>query len=151
MSDLAAFVAATIESKVVKDLKEENDKLQAENDRLHTEIKKTRTSALQSAKRGGCIDITGEAGSPVYAHGLLHTAEEDDPMEEGVREYELNLTNNTEVMCQVSKLLDAEMRVNGIKVSTVGEFNSIDSPSGVGDTEYLKRGVAHIGRALCWD
>ena len=52
MSDLAAFVAATIESRVVADLK-------TENDQLRTEIDKTRTSALQSARRGGCVEITG--------------------------------------------------------------------------------------------
>ena len=74
MSDLAAFVAATIESKVVKDLKEENDTLQAENDTLRAEINKTRASALQSAKRGGCIEIKGQGGSPVYAHVLLPSA-----------------------------------------------------------------------------
>ena len=143
MSDLAAFVAATIESKVVEDLKDENDTLRAE-------ISKTRASALQSAKRGGCIEITGEGGSPMYAHGLLHTAEEDDPMQEGVREYELKFTSNTQAMCQISKVLDAEIRVNGIKVSTVGECNSVDSPSGVGDTEQCLIYIFETGCGTHW-
>ena len=52
---------------------------------------KTRASTLRSAKRGGCIEITGQGGSPVYAHGLLHTAEEGDSMEEGVRENTMSI------------------------------------------------------------
>ena len=82
MSDLAAFVAATIESKVVEDLKEENDT-------LREEISRTRASALQSAKKGGCFEVTGKAGSPVYAHGLLHRCENNGPLNEGVSIYNL--------------------------------------------------------------
>jgi len=150
MSDLAAFVAATIESKVVRDLKEENDTLQAENDTLRAEISKTRASALRSAKRSGCIEITGQGGSPLYAHGLLHTAEEGDSMEEGVREYDVYLTNNTQVMCPITKVFDAEMRVNGIKVSTVRECNSVDSPSAVGDTEQCLIQIFETGCGTHW-
>ena len=91
MSDLAAFVAATIESKVVEDLKEENDALRAENDRLRTEINKNRASALQSAKRGGCIEITGQGGSPLYAHGLLHNTTYHGSIEVGVSIQTLDL------------------------------------------------------------
>ena len=145
MSDLAAFVAATIESKVVKDLKEENDKLQAENDRLRTEINKTRASALQNAKRSGCIEIKAQGGSPVYAHGLLSSAHFQDYNEDsGILEFYLNFTpnsignGNTQVMCPMSKVLDAEIHVNGIKITTVKEYYDCDSyeNSRVGNETY---------------
>jgi len=136
MSDLAAFVAATIESKVVKDLKEENDKLQADNDRLRAEIDKTRASALQSAKRGGCIEIKGQGGSPVYAHGLLPSAyfihydgdyDGDSELMKFYLKFTPNSIGNTQVMCQMSKVLDAEIHVNGIKITTVKEYYDCDS------------------------
>ena len=133
MSDLAAFVAATIESKVVEDLKEENDTLQAQNDRLRTEINKTRASALHSAKRGGCIEITGQGGSPLYAHGLLHRCENNGPLNEGVSIYNLGLTPNTQVMCPISKAMDAEIRVNGIKLFTIGDYDDKDCIASEGD------------------
>jgi len=119
MSDLAAFVAATIESKVVEDLKEENDRLRAE-------IDKTRASALQSAKGGGCIEITGQGGTPLYAYGLLHKADYLGIPNEGESDYTLDLTPNTQVICPISKVLDAEIRVNGVKVSTIGECDDAD-------------------------
>ena len=55
MSDLAPFVAAAIESRVVTELQEENQ-------RLRTEIAETRAAALESARFGGCIQITGDGG-----------------------------------------------------------------------------------------
>jgi len=138
MSDLAAFLAATIESKVVEDLKEENDTLQAQNNRLREEINKTRASALQSAKGGGRIDITGQGGSPLYAHGLLHNAEHHGSAEEGVSIYNINLISNTQVICPISKAMDAEIHVNGIKLVTIGEYDEKDCIGTEGDdTEKL--------------
>ena len=126
MSDLAAFVAATIESKVVADLKKENDTLREEIDR-------TRASALQSAKKGGCIEVTGQAGSPVYAHGLLHKSICNGTVEEGVLVYNLDLITNTQVMCLISKAMEAEIRVNGIKLFTIGDYDEKDCIASVGD------------------
>ena len=160
MSDLAAFVAATIESKVVKDLKEENDKLQAENDRLRTEINKTWTSALQNAKRSGCIEIKGQGGSPVYAHGLLSSAhfqyyDEDSEIMEFYLQFTTNSIGNTQLMCQMSKVLDAEIHVNGIKLTTIKEYYDCDSyeNSRIGNETYqneccnYKLDVVHIGKS----
>ena len=115
MSDLAAFVASTIESRVVADLKEENDQLRAE-------IDKTRAAALQSARRGGCVEITGQGGSPVYAYGMLHKAELVG-FAEGVKyDYYISLVDTGE-KCQISKALNAEIRINGIRVATIGEYD----------------------------
>ena len=75
MSDLAAFVAATIESKVVADLKEENEKQKAEIEQLREKVEETRNAALNAARKGGSVEITGDGGSPVYAYGMIHTAE----------------------------------------------------------------------------
>ena len=92
MSDLAAFVAATIESKVVEDLKEENDRLRAE-------IDKTRASALQSVKGRGRIEFTGQGGEPLYAHGSLHKTRYFGVPDEGESDYNLELTPNTQTIC----------------------------------------------------
>jgi len=143
MSDLAAFVAATIESKVVEDLKEENDT-------LREEISRTRASALQSAKKGGCFEVTGKAGSPVYAHGLLHKSKCNGIVEEGVLVYHLNLITNTQVMCPISKAMDAEIRVNGIKVSTMGEYDERDCIASVGDTYECDAYRSYSGRGTHW-
>ena len=132
MSDLAAFVAATIESKVVKDLKEENDTLESENDTLRAEINKTRAAALRSAKRGGCIEIKGQGGSPVYAHGVLPSAyfqyyNEDSDILYFYLKFSPNSIGNTQLKCPMSKVLNAEIHVNGIKVTTVKEYYDCDS------------------------
>jgi len=93
-----------------------------------------RYSALQSAKRGGCIEITGPGGSPVYAQGMIHKAVHDGCVYNGNYDFDLVLTS-TNVKCRISGALDAEVRVNGIKVARVGDTdNDIDYMSGTGDT-----------------
>jgi len=73
-------------------------------------------------------------------------------MEEGVRAYDVRLTPNTEVMCPISKAIDAEMRVNGVKVSTVrGESNSVECIATVGDTEQSLIYVFDTGCGTHWN
>jgi len=94
-----------------------------------------RSSALQSAKRGGCIEITGRGGSPVYAQGMIHKAVCDGFLYVGTAfNFDLDLSS-TNAKCPISGALDAEVRVNGIKVARVGDTdNDIDYMSGTGDT-----------------
>lgn len=53
-------------------------------------------------------------------------------------------------MCPISKVMDAEIRVNGIKVSTVGECNIADTASGVGDTEQHLIQIFETGCGTHW-
>lgn len=116
MSDLAPFVAAVIESRVVTELQEENERLRAE-------IAQTRAAALESARFGGCIQITDEGGSPVYAHGKVHDARMEGDADDHYY-FVLDLINNAHPMCPISKATAAEIRVNGVKVATVGEYDN---------------------------
>ena len=87
MSDLAPFVAAAIESKVVEDLKEEND-------RLRDEMKQMKAAALWSLEGGGGVQITGKGGAPIYASALISSAEQ--PYHSGYNEvhpFEIDLRN----------------------------------------------------------
>ena len=121
MSDLAPFVAALLRDDVVDDLKAENDNLRSEN-------AKTRAFVLESTKTGGCLQITGQGGSPVYAHASLNNARfqfiDTDVHHNTVNCFKLGLTPNSDYMCQLSKVCHAELRVNGIKVATLGEGDS---------------------------
>jgi len=95
-----------------------------------------RSSALQSAKRGGCIEITGKGGAPVYAQGMIHKAVNDGFIYMGgmVLCFDLDLSS-TDIKCPISKALDTEVRVNGIKVASVGDASDdIDHMSGTGNT-----------------
>jgi len=135
MSDLAAFIAATTQSKVVKELKEENDRLSAELSKY-----KSWQSSLQYAKRGGCIEITGEGGSPVYAHGFLHDTEECEYMGEDELSCNLDLTPNTQVMCKISKVMDAEILYQ-FKTGFGSHWKSIAIMISYGPTELNIEGV----------
>ena len=139
---MAAFVAATIESRVVADLKEENDQLRAE-------IDKTRAAALQSARRGGCVEITGQGGSPVYAYGMLHKATSNGYAGEQIF-CDIDLVDTGE-KCQISKALDAEIRINGIKVAKVGECDWEATNASVGETYESNIHVFDGERGMHWD
>ncbi|KAL9188470.1 hypothetical protein ACHAXT_006848 [Thalassiosira profunda] len=125
MSDLAPFVAAVIESRVVTELQEENQRLRAE-------IAQTRAAALQSARFGGCVQITGEGGSPVYAHGKVQDAEEELDDDDALV-FALDLTNDLYPTCPISKAMAAEIRVNGVKVASIGEYDDDRCNSSYGD------------------
>lgn len=92
MSDLAPFLAAVIESRVVSDLKRENDD-------LRREVQWLSAAAVNAADKGGIIETTGEGGFPVYASGRFKDAEH-----EYARRY-LDLTK--EECCSVVEILAA--------------------------------------------
>ena len=98
MSDLANFVAATIESKVVADLKEENDHLRLENEQLRAEINTTRDAAIRTARvEGGRIEVTGRGGAPIYAVGRFEDAQPYTTNRENV--YKFAISENNPVDC----------------------------------------------------
>ena len=131
MSDLAKFVAATLKERVAVDLEEENKQLQKKNERLEAE----RTKALEYASRNGRVEITGKGGSPVYAHGEMARAEYIDDFP--IRKHELTLTCDDPTLCPITKVTEAEIRLNGLLVAVLSENDSSDSLSNVGD-EYIE-------------
>lgn len=125
MSDLAKFVAATLKERVAVDLEEENKQLQKKKEELEAE----RTKALEYASRNGRVEITGKGGSPVYAHGEMARAEYDAFNEE----YELTLICDDPTLCPITKVAEAEIRLNGILVAVLSEYHESDALSSVGD------------------
>lgn len=121
MSDLANFVAATIESKVVADLKEENDHLRLENEQLRAEINTTRDAAIRTARvEGGRIEVTGRGGAPIYAVGRFEDAQPYTTNRENVYKFAISLTKVEE--CPVKEALTvAEIRVNGSKIASMSD------------------------------
>ena len=107
MSDLVKFVAAVLKEKVAADLEEENKQLRLKNERLENE----RAKALEHASRNGRVEITGKGGSPVYAHGDMTDAEPTIIRGEVCR-FDFSGPNT----CPISKLLESEIRLNGILV-----------------------------------
>ena len=131
MSDLANFVAATIESKVVADLKEENDHLR---EKL-AELKDAAQLALRLARHeGGIITITGPVGAdgrPItYAEGNLRQAQHinditnNRPASSAVWNFrnpvkEFFLPLDKVVDFPVKQLMKADVRLNGMKVASM--------------------------------
>lgn len=131
MSDLAKFVAATLKEKVAVDLEEENEQLHKKNEKLEAERAAERTKALEYASRNGTVEITGKGGSPVYARGEMTRAEYID--EVSLHEHELALICDDPTLCPITKVTEAEIRLNGLVVSVLSETDSSDALSTVGD------------------
>lgn len=130
MSDLANFVAATIESKVFADLKEENDHLR---EKL-AELKDAAQLALRLARHeGGIITITGPVGvdGPItYAEGNLRRAQYTGDITNNrgpsyavwnfrnpVKKFFLPLVKVADF--PVKQLMKADVRLNGVKVASM--------------------------------
>jgi histone H3/H4 len=60
MSDLAKFVAATLQERVAVDLEEENKALRKKNEKLQAMLEAERTKALEYASQNGRVEITGK-------------------------------------------------------------------------------------------
>ena len=135
MSDLAKFVAATIKEHVAVDLEEENEQLQKKNEKLEAERAAERTKALEYASRNGTIEITGKGGSPVYARGEMARAEYIDVV--SARQYELTLICDDPTLCPITKVTEAEIRLNGLLVSVLSEYDTSNTLSDEGD-EHLQ-------------
>ena len=122
MSELAKFVAATLQERVAVDLEEENKTLREEIGWREAERIKT----LEYASQNGRVEITGKGGVPVYAHGEMIDIElydnaldyDDDPE----RRF---LTVEESTQCPIDKLKEAEIRLDGHLVAILGdEFNT---------------------------
>ncbi|KAL9188621.1 hypothetical protein ACHAXT_006999 [Thalassiosira profunda] len=144
MSDLAPFVAAAIESKVVADLKEENDKLRADANMV-------RDTALRLAREvGGFVEITGDGGAPVYARSLIDAAELDENAF-GVSCFVLGLRNDRIAVCAAGNTLSAEIRVNGVVVAKLRDCDETEEWSEhYGDGNYTQH-TFYTGRGTPWD
>ena len=123
MFDLVKFVAAVFKEKVAE-LQKKKEELEAE-----------RTKALEYASRNGRVEIAGKGGSPVYAHGKMARAEYIDDF--AFREHELTLTCDDPTLCPITKVAEAEIRLNGILVAVLSEYHESDALSSVGD-EYFE-------------
>lgn len=99
MSDLAPFVAAALNDKVVADLLEENQRLKHQ---------------LQSFQR---VRITGKNGAPVYAE---HDFGQGKPTDHGWWVVRLPSTTTP---CRMSQLADAEVHVGNFRNMTCRDFN----------------------------
>jgi len=123
MSELAKFVAATLQERVAVDLEEENKALQKKNERLEAMHKAERTRTLEYASLNGTVEISGKDGVPVYAHGEM----KDSGFVSGHRY--LDLTSNEDAMlCPITKMKEAEIRLNGLLVVTLSERDEIYDP-----------------------
>ena len=127
MSELAKFVAATLEEGVAVELEEEKKQLQNEIEKLKAERAKT----LEYASRNGRIEITGKGGLPVYAHGELSRANYNVFFDE----HKLDLTCDP-TLCPIKKVKEAEIRLNGLLVAVLSEHDGSDGLSSIGD-EYF--------------
>ena len=110
MSELAKFVAATLEEGVAVELEEEKKQLQNEIEKLKAERAKT----LEYASRNGRIEITGKGGLPVYAHGELSRVNYNV----FCHEHKLDLTCDP-TLCPIKKVKEAEIRLNGLLVAVL--------------------------------
>ena len=128
MSELAKFVAAALEEGVAVELEEEKKQLQHEVEKLKAE----RAKSLEYASRNGKIEITGKGGSPVYAHGEMSRAESL----EGWGEHRLSLTCEDPTLCPITKVSEAEIRLNGLFVATLSKAPKSDALSTVGDENF---------------
>ena len=103
MSELAKFVAATLQERVAVDLEEENKALRTKNEWLESE----RTKTFEYASRNGRVEITGKDGVPVYAHGeMKHSrvyADDDDG-----RYLLLDCDREESTQCPIDKLKEVE-------------------------------------------
>ena len=115
MSDLAKFVAATLQEQVAVDLEEEIKALRKENERLEAMLEAERTKTLEYASRNGRVEITGKDGAPVYAH-----LEMKDPPEL-VTISSVGILEQDPMLCPITKLKEAEIRLNGLLVATLSE------------------------------
>ena len=115
MSDLAKFVAATLQEQVAVDLEEEIKALRKENERLEAMLEAERTKTLEYASRNGRVEITGKDGAPVYAH-----LEMKDPPEL-VTISSVGILEQDPMLCPITKLKEAEIRLNGLFVATLSE------------------------------
>ncbi len=158
MSDLAPFVAASIESKVVEDLKEENDRLRDEIKQLQAEKKET--------SRVSCRSITFTEGRWVrrnnwrgwndnFASGLINAAVKTRTYQmQGTRYHDFRIDSfpvRDALPCKISQHRSAEVRLNGVKVATLNDSDSISTKEGTDWDE----GVTHhyrfdTGRGTHW-
>lgn len=93
MSDhMASFVAAVLHDRAVADVIKENDELQ------------------ESQSKAARVEITGEAGSPVYASGDIRRGA---PGGRGER-WHVALSPNQECTCPLGNLASVQIRLGGI-------------------------------------
>lgn len=121
MSELAKFVAATLHERVAVDLEEENKALRKENERLEVE----RTKTLEYASQNGKVEITGKDCVPVYAHGEMKDSgfvfDNGNPSQ---RYLDLASCENP-LKCPTTKVKEAEIRLNGLLVVTLSEYDKL--------------------------
>ena len=124
MSELAKFVAATLQERVAVDLEEENKALRTKNEGLESE----RTKTFEYASRSGRVEITGKDGVPVYAYGEMKHSElydDDDDLglPDNLRHRFLLLDDDREesTQCPIDKLKEVEIRLNGLLVAILSE------------------------------
>lgn len=126
MSELAKFVAATLQERVAADLEEENEALRKKNERLEAMFEAERTKTSEYASQNGRVEITGKDGAPVYAHGEMKDSEVVD------LNYFRYLDLDNPMLCQFNMLREAEIRLNGLLVATLSERDefqtTIDDP-----------------------
>ena len=127
MSELAKFVAATLEEGVFVELEEEKKQLHHEVEKLKAE----RAKSLEYASRNGKIEITGKGGTPVYAHGEMSRANYNASF----REHKLVLSCDP-TLCPIKKVKEAEIRLNGLLVAVFSEHDGSDGLSSIGN-EYF--------------
>ena len=113
MSELAKFVAATLQERVAVDLEEENEALRKKNERLEAMFEAERTKTSEYASQNGRVEITGKDGAPVYAHGEMKDSEVVD------LNYFRYLDLDNPMLCQFNMLREAEIRLNGLLVATL--------------------------------
>ena len=131
MSDLANFIAATIESKVVADLKEENDNLR---EKLAASEDAAQLALRLARHEGGVITITGPVGDDgkpiIYATGNLSQAQYRDDITNNsgasaakwnfrnpVKSFDLPLVKVAD--CRAKLLMKTDVRLNGMKIASM--------------------------------
>lgn len=127
MSELAKFVAAVLKEKVAVDLEEENERLQGKVEALESE----RAEALEYASRNGRVEITGKGGSPVYAHGEMKNVSSEHM--EG--DNDVYLISPDPTLCPIGKLLESELRLNGMRIGSLNKSDSFDNITGYAPSE----------------
>jgi len=117
MSDLVKFVAS-----VLKDGGPLSEALEEENKALRVQLE-----ALQNSRKKvlGRVEITGAGGSPLYAFADVADMQQIDVIDNFARE--VNLDNPNPGLCKISAMLDAEIRLSGVLIASLGEFNYLYS------------------------
>eukprot|EP00978_Attheya_sp_CCMP212_P017179 scaffold45596_cov58-Attheya_sp.AAC.2 len=120
MSDLVQFVTSVLKEKVAVDLQDENEQLRKEVDELREERRRALTMAGGPSNR---IEITGKGGTPVYASGNVYGAILDPAFCGRLLEF---LPREEDIVCPISQMANAEIRLNGMRIGTVGTCEDSD-------------------------